>query len=81
VVPLQLIFGVQTGSVGPFIVGQDGLQSLIEEQFYAKYPDSTLDRMPPTDLAFPAGTEASSIDLMLTPDLFRANAMGNSRTR
>lgn len=33
--PLRLIFGVHTGSVGLFIAAPNILQSLVETQFYA----------------------------------------------
>ena len=44
--PLQLIFGIHDGSVGLFVAGQNVLRLLVEEQLYASYPDSTLDRLP-----------------------------------
>ena len=40
--PLRLIFGTHGGSVGLFIAAPNILQSLVETQFYANYPDCTL---------------------------------------
>jgi hypothetical protein len=74
--PIRLIFGVHAGSVGLFVAGQNVLQSLVEEQFYANYPDATLDRLPPHALDVLPDNETWSIDLMLTPDLFPCKRYG-----
>jgi hypothetical protein len=67
---LCLIFGVHGGSVGLFLGGPDVLRSLVEEQFYANYPDGTIDRLADDALEPADGLETCSIDLMLVPDLF-----------
>ncbi len=74
--PLRLMFGSHAGSVGLFVAGQNVLQSLVEEQFYANYPECTLDSLPPNALDAPKDTETWSVDLMLTPDLFPCRRYG-----
>ncbi len=68
--PLRLIFGMHGGNVGLFIAGPTALQSLIESQFYANYPDCTLDRLPADALNSTNDDEILHMDLQLVPDLF-----------
>lgn len=68
--PLRLIFGVHEGSVGLFIAAPNILQSLVETQFYANYPDCTLDRLPAGAFDATSGEEILHMDLLLVPDLF-----------
>jgi len=68
--PLRLIFGIHGGNVGLFLAGPHVLHSLVEEQFYANYPDCTIDRLPDNALDTATEAETWSVDLMLVPDLF-----------
>ncbi len=68
--PLRLIFGIHAGSVGLFIAAPNILQSLVETQFYANYPDCTLDRLPADAFDSTSGEEILHMDLLLVPDLF-----------
>lgn len=68
--PLGLILGSHQGGVGLFLVGDDRLQSIIEAQFYAQYPDCALDRLP-DDLPKPSeGAASVTASMALVPDLF-----------
>jgi hypothetical protein len=68
--PLRLIFGIHADSVGLFIAAPNILQSLVETQFYANYPDCTLDRLPAGAFDATSGDETLHMDLLLVPDLF-----------
>ncbi len=68
--PLRLIFGIHAGNVGLFIAAPNILQSLVETQFYANYPDCTLDRLPADAFDATSGEEILHMDLLLVPDLF-----------
>ncbi len=68
--PLRLIFGIHAGSVGLFVAAPNILQSLVETQFYANYPDCTLDRLAGDTFDSTSGEEILHMDLLLVPDLF-----------
>lgn len=67
--PLRLIFGLHDGAVGLFIAGPNILQSLVEGQLYANYPDCILDRLS-VELLSPPDAVTVTSDVVLAPDLF-----------
>lgn len=68
--PLRLIFGTHAGNVGLFVGGPSDLQSLVETQLYANYPDCILDRLPEDAFGSISGNPTLSTDIRLIPDLF-----------
>jgi hypothetical protein len=63
--PLRLVFGTHAGSVGLFIVGPSILRAPVESQFYANYPDCTLDEVPTDALDVPGEHATAHADLFL----------------
>ncbi len=68
--PLRLVFGVRDDNVGLFVLGDDRLQSIVEVQFYAQYPDCVIDRLPDDPVQRAAELGMIQANLNLLPDLF-----------